>query len=458
VTYHVAIVQLGIVVRAGADARGGLGNVRNRSRTLALLVTWMALAAGRIEAQFDQYRTPGGPGERPERRKEALEKAVEKARWRFGALRVDPWAGVKNVDYVDNVFGVSGERKTGDLTATGGAGLRAYLRTGPKLTWAAHALPEYVWWRTLTERRRLDGHFGVGAFGFGNRLSLEATATREQVQQIATPEVLQAIHTRTDRGDLTLEAPLGGAFSLFGSVARVAVRNLSSGRGADPREAALAELDRDETLLSGGLRWNLPGRWSLGLGVERSEVDFVQRGGPFDHSNSGIAPLAELRHEAADLSVGIQVAQRSLDPKGGASFAPYRGVTAEATVGLRTDQRLSLWLYGRRNLVYSIASGYSYLRDDEAGVAARWKLGWRTGLRVYGEAGRQGYAALSAAVPDRRDTSLSYGAEIFFSLSRGGSFSLKASRSNFRSNLPGLDRAVASFGAGVSFGGTGTWY
>jgi len=429
-----------------------------QKRTLALLIAWMALAAGRIEAQFDQYRTPGGPAGRTEGRKEALEKAVETARWRFGGLRVDPWAGIKNVDYVDNVFGVAGERKTGDLTATAGAGLRAYLRTGGKLTWAAHALPEYVWWRDLAGRRRLDGRFGVGAFAFGNRLSFEATATREQQQQIATPEVLQAIHTRSDRGELAVDAPIGGAFSLFGSVAKIGVRNLSRARGADPREAALAGLDRDETLATGGLRWSLPGRWSLGLGVERSEVDFVDRGGPFDRSSSGTSPLAELRRDAADLSVSIQVARRSLDPKGGAAFVPYRGATADAAVGLRTDQRLSLWLYGGRNLVYSIAAGYSYFRDDQAGAAVRWKLGWRTSLRVFGEAGRQGYAALSAAVPERRDTSRSYGAEISFSLSHGGAFSVKASRSAFRSNLPGLDRAVASFGAGVSFGGSGTWY
>jgi hypothetical protein len=431
--------------------------VPTRSRTLVLAALSLALA-GRIEAQFDQYRTPGGPEGSQESRKQALEKAVEQARWRFGALRVDPWAGIKNVDYVDNAFGVAGDRKTGDLTATGGAGLRAYLRTGSKLTWAAHALPEYVWWRDLADRRRLDGRFGVGAFGFGNRLTFEATATRDQEQQIATPEVLQAIHTRSDRGELSLEAPLGGAFSLFGSLTRLGVRNLAHGREADPREADLAELDRDETLAALGLRWNLPGRWSLGLGAERSEVDFLRRGGPFDRSSSGTSPLAELRHDGGGLSVAIQVARRALDPKGRSAFVPYRGATADATVGLRTDRRLSYWLYGGRSLVYSIEPGYSYLSNDQAGAAVLWKLGWRTGLRAFVEGGRQGYAALSPAVPDRRDTSRSYGGELDFNLSRGGVVSLRASRTQFRSSLPGPDRAVASVGAGVSFGGTGTWY
>ncbi len=428
-----------------------------RSRTLALVVVWMAFA-GRIEAQFDQYRTPGGPGERPEGRKEALEKAVERARWRFGALRVDPWVGLKNVDYVDNVFGVASGPKTSDLTATGGAGLRAYLRTGGKLTWAAHALPEYVWWRDLADRRELDGRYGVGAFGFGNHLTFEVTATREQQQQIATPEVLQAIHTRTDRGELALEAPIGGALSLFGAVDRVGVRNLSPAHGADAQEEALAELDRDETLATGGVRFSLPDHWSLGLGAQRSEVDFLARGGPFDRSSSGTSPLVEIRHDTAELAVGIQVARRSLDPKGGSSFVPYRGATAEATVGFLTERRLSYWLYGGRSLIYSIAAGYSYFRDDEAGAAVRWRLGWRTALRLFAEGGRQGYVPLSSAVPDRRDTSGSYGAEVLFNLSRGGALSLKASRTAFRSDLPGFDRAVTSVGAGLTFGGTGAWY
>lgn len=426
-------------------------------RTLALVVVGMALA-GRIEAQFDQYTAPGGPAGRQDSRKEALEKAVEQARWRFGALRVDPWVGLKDVDYVDNALGTPSGGKVGDVTATVGAGLRAYLRTGPKLTWAAHALPEYVWWRDLADRRRLDGRFGVGAFAFGNRLTFEVTATREQTQQIATPEVLQAIHVRSDRGELTLDAPLGGAFSLFGSVARLGVRNLSPGRGADREEAELAGLDRDETLSTGGLRWHLPGRWLLGLGVQRSDVTFLRRGGLFDRSSTGTSPVAELSHDAAGLSVGIQVSRRTLDPKPGSTFVPYRGATADGSIGLRTDRRLSFWLYGGRSLVYSIEPGYSYLRNDQGGAAALWKLGWRTNLRVFGEAGRQGYTTLSAGLPDRRDTSRSYGAEVSLSLARGGILSLRASRSAFRSNLPGFDRAVASFGAGVSFGGRGTWY
>jgi hypothetical protein len=438
--------------------------VRNRSRTLAALALgWMAaLGAGRIEAQFDQYRTPGGPTGRPESRKKALENAVAAARWRLGPVHAEPWVGVKNVDYIDNALGTAG-KGTGDLTATAGAGLRAYLRTGPKLIWAAHALPEYVWWRDLADRRRLDGRYGVGAFGFGNHLTFEATAVRQQEQQIVTPEVLQTAHARTDTAELGAEVPLGGAFSLFGSAVRQGVRNLGHVRGADPREvglANLAALDRDETLLTGGLRWNLPRRWSLGLGVQSSAVDFVQRGGPFDRSNSGTSPLAELKRDAPDLYVSVQVARRSLAPRAGASFTPYHGATVNAAVGLRTEQRLSFWLYGSRDLIYSLAAGYSYLRDDQAGVAVQRKLGWRTSVRAFGEAGRQGYTASGAlAAPDRRDTSRSYGAQISFNLPGiGSALTVRATRTAFRSNLPGLDRAITSAGAGVSFGGTGTWY
>ncbi len=437
--------------------------MRNRSPTLAILVVGgiAALCAGRIEAQFDQYRTPGGPEGRPEDRKAALEHAVETARWRLGPVRAEPWLGLKNVDYVNNAFGTAGQ-PTGDLTATVGAGLRAYLRTGPKLTWAAHALPEYVWWRDLADRREIDGQYGLGAFGFGNHLTFEVTATRDQEQQIVTPEVLQAVNTRNDRGAIGLEVPLGSAFSLFGGVDRLAVRNLGHASGADPREADLTVLDRDETLLTGGLRWNLPRHWSLGLGVQSSDVDFVQRGGVFDRSSTGTSPLLQIRRNNADLSIDVQLAERSLDPKAGASFTPYRGVTASGSVGLHTERRVSLFLYGSRDLIDSIEAGYSYLRDDQLGVAVQCKLGWRSSVRAFVEAGRQGYTpTVSAAtlVPDRHDTSRSYGGALSFDLpTLHSALVVKGTRTTFTSNLPGFDRAITSIGAGLTFGGSGTWY
>ena len=432
--------------------------MRNRSRIVVVaLVGWTALSAGRLVAQFDEYKTPGGPEGRPDSRKAALDRAVSSARWRLGALHLDPWIGIKNVEYVDNAFGTAGQA-TGDLTATAGAGLRAYLRAGRKVVVAAHVLPEYVWWRDLTDRRRLDGRYGLGVFAYGNRATLEVTATRDQEQRIASPEVLQQIHTRNDRGELALEVPLGGAFSVFGDASRLAVRNLAPSSGADPREAELAGLDRDETLLSGGLRWSLPRRWTLGAGVERSDVQFVDRGGPLDRSSTGTSPLVELRRDDPDLYVNLRVARRSLAPKGGSSFTPYHGATVDGSVGLRTDRRLSIWLYGSRDLVYSVTAGYSYIRDDRAGAALQWRLGWRTGLRVFGEAGRNGYTAAAAGIADRRDDVQSYGATLTFGLRGSANLVVHAARDQFRSNLPGLDRGLTSVGVGLTLGGRGTWY
>ncbi|HXO18897.1 MAG TPA: hypothetical protein VOA87_03110, partial [Thermoanaerobaculia bacterium] len=317
---------------------------RSRAVLLGLLAGLLPLAAW---AQFDQYTAPGGPAGRPEDRKGALENASAEARWRLGQLRVEPWIGLKDLEYVDNAFGAPGG-KTGDYTATVGAGLRAYLHSGPKLIWAAHALPEYVWWKDLSERRRVNGRYGIGAFGFWNHLNLEATATRDQEQRVTTPELPEPVHSRTDRAHLSLDAPIGGRLSVFGSGEKGQFRSLVRGTsGSDPAESSLALLDRDETIWRAGLRYNLPRRWSVGLGGERSQVDFVNpavRLSAFaDRSNSGTSPLLQIRHDSKEVFLSLEAVRRSLSPSGGSSFVPFKSTTVDGQAGFNTARRLSYW-------------------------------------------------------------------------------------------------------------------
>ena len=85
------------------------------------------------------------------------------APWRLGAVRVQPWLGLRDVAYIDNVFG-SADDPESDLTLTFGAGLKAYLPVGEKVVLAAHILPEYVWWRDNDQLS--DWHYRYGAGGY----------------------------------------------------------------------------------------------------------------------------------------------------------------------------------------------------------------------------------------------------------------------------------------------------
>ena len=94
------------------------------------MILVLFLLAGRAGAQF-QYTE-----EKPSNRKAAFDQTVQQARYQLGPVRLAPWATLHDVAYVRTLFSTATPVPT-DLTATAGAGFRAYLRNGPKVTWSA---------------------------------------------------------------------------------------------------------------------------------------------------------------------------------------------------------------------------------------------------------------------------------------------------------------------------------
>ena len=82
----------------------------------------------------------------------------------------------------------------------------------------------------------------------------------------------------------------------------------------------------------------------------------------------------------------------------------------------------------------------------------RWKLGRRSSLRAFAEAGRNDYTVAIPGTPERQDDTLAVGASLDFLLGRELAWSLRAHRTELDSNLAGQDRTVTSFGAGITFG------
>ena len=191
-TYHGAdpnTFHSGALAGYGHARRGEIMRLKIRaSMTLILCLTALCLMARSAGAQFLQYTPPGGPQEPSESRQNQLKRELELAIYRLGPVRVAPWATLRDIAYVSSLF-TTGERPPDDLTATVGAGFRAYLRNGPKATWTAQVLPEYVWWQRQSQRRQLNGRYLLGFYGYFNHLTLEVRAGREQQQQLVTPEV-----------------------------------------------------------------------------------------------------------------------------------------------------------------------------------------------------------------------------------------------------------------------------
>lgn len=420
-----------------------------RLKIRASMTLILCLLAGDVRAQSLKYTPPGGPEQTPETRQADIERQVEEARYHLGPVRIAPWASLHDIAYVRNDF-ATGQQPSGDVTATFGLGLRAYLRNSSKVTWTAQALPEYLWWHDQTERRRLNGHYMVGFYGYFNRLTLEAQAGREQQQQIVTPEVPVPVSSRIDGGELLAEVEVSHSLFAFASAALNQQNNLVDDL-SDPRTDGLVLLDREERITQAGLRLRRGRRWSVALGVQHSEVDFDH--GTLDRSNSGTSPMTEVRFQGRHLRFQSTVVSRSLEARRGAEFVPYDKVTGSAALGVGSTRLVGATVYTSRDLVYSLSPAYAYLDDERLGFALDLGLGRRSKARLFVESGSNTFTAFEPDVPRRRDDVSSYGASLSFGLSRSLLFSLQALRSTFDADVPGGDRTFTSVGTTISLGG-----
>jgi hypothetical protein len=416
---------------------------------LAFFAGTLFFVAGSAWAQFTQYTSPGGPQDRPESRKERLEREVENARYHLGAVRVAPWFGIRDASFVRS-FSSDQEDSPSDFTATVGAGLRTYLRTGPKVIWTAEALPEYVWWNNDPGRSRVNGRYGFGGHAFWNRLVVEATAGRQQEQQILTPEIPDPSSARTDEGRLIAELWATGAISVFADTRLAKVRYLDRDTGI-PELDQLELLDRQETVTRAGLRWRPREAWIIGVGAESSRAEFDRD--PLDRSNEGTAPTLEVSFNRPKLYVQLDLAARSLEARQGARFVDFDGVTGNASVSLRPRRRTDFWVYANRNLVYTLNPVYAYMEDERVGTALSSRLGSRTVGRIYVETGTESYTVFDPATPQRQDDLLSFGGAATFRIRRAMTLSVLAVRTRFSSDSPGNDRSYTYVGTRLNLFG-----
>jgi hypothetical protein len=424
---------------------------KRASMTLIICLTALGLKTRGAGAQvLLQYTPPGGPQE-TESRREQLERELGEARYRLGPIRIAPWATLRDVSYVRGII-FTGAPVPNDVTATAGAGFRAYLRNGPKATWTAQVLPEYVWWNRQTQRRQLNGRYSLGYSGFFNHLTLEVKAGRDQRQQIVTPEVPTPVSSRRDGAEILTELELSGAFSLFAAVSANRQDNLVEDVN-DPDISSLRLLDRDERVERGGVRWRPNRRWSVALGGEHIAVDFTHQG-TLDRSHSGTAPVTEVRFQGNHITFEADAAARSLSASRGAEFVPFDGVTGGGALTLgERGRRVRGILYSSRSLIYSLSPFYAYLVDQRLGAALLVGFGQRTLGRFFVEGGNNDYTAFAATTPHRREDVSSYGASLTITLHRSLSLGIEGLRSQFNSNLPGGDRSYTSVGTTISLTG-----
>lgn len=403
-----------------------------------------------LEAQFQQYTPPGTVRADEQDLKEELEREVDEARWRLGPLRLQPQLTLRNAAYVNDVF-VGSEEEVNDFTVSLGAGLHAYLPVGPKSTLVAFALPEYVWWQDLEDRRRWNESYGGGLFSYFNRLTFEVSARREERQGFPSVEVEQLVNTEQETAEARLAVRVARSLWIEGAGSATSYRFLTPEEKDDPRVAPFDRLDRDEDVFRGGLRLDLRAGWSVSGGVEHSEADFVDPTN--DLSSSGTSPYVGLSRTESRTEVLAEAAFRSIDPEGDSRFRPFEEVTGVVQVLVHATSRLDLSVGHARELIYSVDTAFDYSLEDRSLLNLQQQLG-RTRLKLYYEFGELDYTVGSVGGPDRIDDFTEWGALLDVDVWERISFEAGIEQSDYDSNLPGLDRDVTRYTLSLVFADT----
>lgn len=415
-----------------------------RSPLLLFSVLSLFLSPNLCAPLAAQYTAPGRPIEQggiP--LEEALQDSYEAARWNLGRLRLSPWLGLRDVAFVSNVTErLEGEGED-DFTTTVGAGLRAYLRTGPKVLWAAQALPEYTWWQDTEAKRRLNGRYGLGVFGYFNRLVFEASARRVETQRIFTPELQQLTSTRQEVLRLAVDFEFVRRFHL---VLSNEIRDFENQETENP---VFSRLDREHDAAQAMVRYQTP-RFSFGLGFEDGSTTFSDQARRL--SNTETATLAEWTYTGPRIEAFLDLSRLSREPEPGSEFQAIEETTGHLDLLFKVGVRTSLLTYARRDLFYSIAAGNSSVLSSRLG--ARFEIsGRRAFIAWFVEQGDDDFGAGASSAAPRNDDVTAAGLDLGFKFRRLLQLGVRLSNTEYDSNFDPFDREFLTLGATIELGG-----
>lgn len=415
------------------------------ARVLLVCVGVILLVTETLGAQYVQYTAPGTLAQPRVPPQERFEGAIEDAWWNVRGLRLTPWFGLSNLGYVDNVFATAHDTKS-DFTLTVGAGLRGYLPTGEKSTLAFHVLPEYVWWQDLVDFRSLNGRYGAGWFGYFDRLSVELDATSSQQQTYVSSELERPADILNRRNEASLEWSFAQRFSVFVS------GELQAWRYEDPASSVgteiLSQLERDELIGRSGLRYDVSSALRLGVGFELSDVDFLDPSA--DRSNRDQAPLVEVVFDHPIFYTELIAAFRATEAKSGSRFIPYNGTTGRFLLWMNHGAPVSAQIYGRNNLVYTVAEIGPYYEDRRVGGAFLFPIGWRFQATAFIEGGANEFTLYDVQAQAVVDDLRAYGGALTIYVGEKSAVNIRVSQTDYSSAHPGRDRSIFRLQIGLT--------
>ena len=260
--------------------------------------------SGALEPRFSSsIRRPAGPQERPESRREELERELAEARYRLGPVRIAPWATLHDVAYVRSLV-VTGEpaaeRRHRHRRRSASAPTSA---TAPRPPGPPRCCPSTSGGSRQTERAAAQRPLLAGLLrllqpphrgGAGG----PRPAAADRHPRGAGAGELPARRRRAPDRAASSPAPSRCSPPSPPTAQNNLVEDVCRSRAS----RNLRLLDRDERVERAGVRWRpepavVGRRWAASTRRSTST-----HRGSLDRSNSGTAPVAEVRFDGATAS------------------------------------------------------------------------------------------------------------------------------------------------------------
>lgn len=413
------------------------------AKASAFLVVALALRPERSDAQTinsDVMR------ERPVPVEDELKQQLDEARWGLGPLRIDPYFKLGNVGYNNNIFGETTSNATSDLTASVSGGLgfitplgtRAYIRGG--------AGASYDWYLEQTGLRRLAPTGNLEILALWNRVRFQAGASLSQANVITTSEVAAALpeEKRELRGTVSVEV-----FRRLSFVAGYRQTRIRLDAASDPGN--YTNLDRDESVLRGGLEYAFRSYLHIGVAAEKAETRFedYSNNADFDATNY----LVTAGYDQKKFFLHLEAGTSEVEPVESSTQAAYSeqtpiwGAFLSYLAGARTELRL----FTSRRVQPSLSTVADFLVETRTGAGVGFRLGTRTTLNLQGEFGTNTYPVTqSISRPDQDVAKASAG--VSFKVWRSARIGFTLTWEDYSSaDDPRFDRRVFSGSINASF-------
>jgi hypothetical protein len=391
------------------------------------------------------------PRQRLVPRREQVEGEVNNSRYHLGPIRVQPRLMIRDFGYNDNVLG-SATNPVSDWTATAAGGIHWIVPMGGKVYLRGDALPEYTWYKELTDRRYFGGTYNASLLMLFNRMSVEATGSTQKSIATVSSELEAPAQRKVDGGLGEIEVEVLPKFSLYAS-GQTERHRYTAVRGTDL--ARVNQLDRDDVAARGGIRYAPADFFDIRLGAESTQSEFDRN--PELRDNKSTAILLGMHYDRPKSYVNLSVGRRKGEQRNGSIFPAYETTTGSYFLSRSLTAPLEFQLYGHRRVSYAVTSTVPYFLETRNGAAAIIRIGNRASLRGFGELGKNDYSlavlGTSAAGAARNDDVVTYGGGVAVRLYRNIALSIAVSQSDYDSTINDFDRSIVRVYTGLTFSG-----